>query len=124
MKVLVALVLALCLAPAVASMADEPTYTPAPAPDTTPPETTIERSVLRIATRTATFWFSASEPVQGFQCRLDKGEFKPCGSPRTYKHLKTGKHAFRVRAVDVAGNVDASAAVAHFRVPRPYRGRR
>jgi hypothetical protein len=93
-------------------------------PDTTPPETEIDKSNLRAATRTAQFWFSASEPVQGFQCQLDKGDFKPCGSPRAYKRLKTGKHTFRVRAVDVAGNVDASAAVVHFKVPRPYKGRR
>lgn len=122
MKLVVALVLALCLVPAVAQ--GETVYEPQPAPDTTAPETTIERSVLRITTRTATFWFSASEPVQGFQCQLDKGDYKPCGSPRTYKHLKTGRHAFRVKAVDVAGNVDASAGVVHFKVPRPYRGRR
>lgn len=124
MKLGMVLVLALCLVPAGVSVADEPTYAPAPAPDTTPPQTTIERSVLRIATRSATFWFSASEAAQGFQCQLDRGEFKPCGSPRTYKHLKTGKHAFRVTAVDVAGTVDGSPAVVHFRVPRPYRGRR
>jgi hypothetical protein len=122
MKLAVAMVLALCLVPAGALA--EPVYEPQPAPDTTAPETMIERSVLRIATRSATFWFSASEAVQGFQCQLDKGDFKPCGSPRTYKHLKTGKHAFRVKAVDVAGNVDASAAVVHFKVPRPYKGRR
>ncbi|MGN6256719.1 MAG: hypothetical protein ACTHN3_03075 [Solirubrobacterales bacterium] len=102
----------------------EPVYAPQPAPDTTPPETAIERSVFRVATRTARFWFSSSEPAQGFQCQLDKGEFKPCGSPRTYKHLKPGRHAFRVKAVDLAGNVDGSPAVAHFKIPRPHHSRR
>ena len=121
-KVAAALTLLLCLAPLGA--AADPTYDPVPAPDTTPPETKIERSVLRIAARTATFWFSTSEPAQGFQCRLDKGEFKPCPAPRTYKHLKAGGHTFRVKAVDVAGNVDPTAAVARFKIPRPSRGRR
>lgn len=93
-------------------------------PDAAPPETTIDKSNLRIATRTAKFWFSASEPAQSFLCRLDKGDFKPCGSPRTYKHLKPGRHAFRVKAVDAAGNVDSSAAVAKFRIPKPHHGRR
>jgi hypothetical protein len=104
----------------------EPTSRPSKStsPDTTPPDTSIDRSQLRVATRTARFWFSASEAAQGFFCRLDKGEFKPCGSPRTYKRLKPGGHAFRVKAVDLAGNVDPSPAVAHFRVPRPSRGRR
>lgn len=95
-----------------------------PPPDTTPPETKIDKSTLRIAPRTATFWFSASEAAQGFLCQLDKGDYKPCGSSRTYKHLKTGKHTFRVKAVDLAGNVDGSPAVAHFKIPRPYKGRR
>jgi hypothetical protein len=89
----------------------------------TPPETAIDKTVLRAATRTVKFWFSASEPAQGFLCRLDKSDFKPCGSPRTYKHLKPGRHAFRVRAVDLAGNVDGTAAVASFRVPRPEKRR-
>jgi hypothetical protein len=105
--------------------ASTPTSTsPGPPPDTTAPETKIDKSQLRIATRSATFWFSASESVQGFFCRLDKGSFKPCGSPRTYKHLKPGGHAFRAIAVDGAGNVDGSAAVAKFKIPKPSRGRR
>ncbi|HET9593077.1 MAG TPA: hypothetical protein VFP17_09195 [Solirubrobacterales bacterium] len=91
--------------------------------DTVAPETTIDKTALRAATRSAKFWFSASEPAQGFLCRLDKGDFKPCGSPRTYKHLKPGRHAFRVKAVDAAGNVDGTAAVAAFRVPRPKKRR-
>lgn len=91
---------------------------PQPPPDTTPPETTLDKSQLRAAARSATFWFSASEPVQGFQCRLDKGEYKPCGSPRTYKPLKPGRHTFRVYAIELAGNGDASPAVAHFRISR------
>jgi hypothetical protein len=97
---------------------------PPPAPDTTAPETKIDKSNLRIATRTAKFWFSASEPVRGFQCQLDKGNYKLCGSPRAYKHLKPGKHTFRVKAVDVAGNVDVSPAIVHFKIPKPHRGRR
>lgn len=101
-----------------------PTSTPQPPADTTAPETKIDKSRFRISARTATFWFSASEPAQSFLCRVDKGDFKPCGSPRTYKHLKPGRHAFRVKAVDAAGNVDASAAVAKFRIPKPHHGRR
>lgn len=97
-----------------------PAQTPA---DTTPPDTKIDKTSLRAAARSAKFWFFASEPAQGFLCRLDKGAFKPCGSPRIYKRLKPGRHAFRVRAIDLAGNVDGSAAVASFRVPRPEKRR-
>jgi hypothetical protein len=94
-----------------------------PPPDTAAPETTIDKTSLRAAARSAKFWFSASEAAQGFLCQLDKAPFKPCGSPRTYKRLKPGRHAFRVKAVDAAGNVDASAAVAAFRIPRPQKRR-
>jgi hypothetical protein len=117
----VTLVVALFVAAANATA--DPVYDPQPAaPDRAPPETRIDRSALRISTRTARFWFSASEAAQGYLCQLDKGDFKPCGPPRTYKRLKPGKHAFRVKAVDLAGNV-GSPAVARFKIPRPKRHR-
>lgn len=106
---------------------DSPSYSPesssppppaATPPDTTPPDTKIDKTSLRAATRSAKFWFSASEPPRGFLCRLDGGDFKPCGSPRSYKRLKPGRHVFGVKAVDAAGNVDGSAAVARFAVPQ------
>lgn len=94
-----------------------------PPPDVTPPETKIDKTALRATTRSAKFWFLASEPAQGFLCQLDKRPFAPCGSPRAYKHLKPGKHAFRVKAVDAAGNVDGTPAVAQFKVPKPQKRR-
>ena len=33
-----------------------------------------------------------------FECKLDKGSFKTCKSPQSYKGLKTGKHEFSVFA--------------------------
>jgi hypothetical protein len=110
----------LSLSPSVTSA---PTPPPAPPADTAAPDTKLDKTTLRAATRGARFWFSASEPAQGFLCRLDKGGFKACSSPRAYKHLKPGRHAFRVKAIDVAGNVDGTAAVASFRVPRPEKRR-
>ena len=117
-----AVAVAQCVGPATA-IGGGPAYAPQHAPDTAAPVTTIERSFLRASTRTVKFWFSASEAVQGFRCRLDDGEFKGCGSPRAYRRLKPGRHAFRVKAVDLAGNVGAPALV-RFRVPRPRRNRR
>lgn len=87
-----------------------------PAPDTTAPQTTLVKSRLQAATRSATFWFSSSE-AGGFLCRLDAKPFKPCTSPKGYRHLKPGRHTFRVKALDAAGNADASPVVAHFRLP-------
>ena len=76
--------------------------------DVVAPETTIDSGPSStIATATAAFAFSASEPA-AFECKLDAGAFTPCTSPATYTGLADGPHAFAVRATDPAGNVDAS----------------
>ncbi|MFL5780716.1 MAG: kelch repeat-containing protein [Thermoleophilaceae bacterium] len=80
--------------------------------DLTPPETTLVGGPSGLTgRRTARFAFVSSEAGGSFQCRLDGGAFKPCSSPRLYAGLKDGKHTFRVRAVDAAGNVDPSPAI-------------
>ena len=66
-------------------------------------------------TGTATFAFSGSDnhsPVSAltFQCKLDTAAFAACTSPKSYTGLIAGPHTFEVRAVDQAGNVDASPA--------------
>ena len=52
----------------------------------------------RTTATTARFEFSSPEPGVGFACQLDKGQLKPCGSPRAYRKLKAGRHVFRVYA--------------------------
>lgn len=97
---------------------------PAPPLDTTPPQTTIARTKLLSASGVVKFWLSSSEAGSSFLCRLDKSAFKPCGSPKAYRHLKPGRHTFRAEAVDAAGNVDQSPAVARIKIPRkPRHGR-
>jgi hypothetical protein len=102
------------------TLAPEATETPnpleptPPLPDTAPPQTKIERTSLLGASRTVRFWLSASEPTVGYLCQLDKGPYKGCGTPRTYRKLGPGRHTFRVNARDLAGNLDPSPAVAHF----------
>ena len=87
--------------------------------DATAPQTTIDSRPARSTTATsATFAFSSSEPAT-FQCRLDGGAFAPCGAPRTYKALARSVHTFAVRAIDSAGNVDATPAVSTWTVGRP-----
>jgi len=96
-----------------------PTATPAPpAPDVTPPATVLRSSKINQAKRKATFRFASAEPGSTFSCRLDKKKSKPCTSPKTYKKLDPGKHVFRAKARDQAGNVDASPAVKRFRIKR------
>ncbi|MFN2612678.1 MAG: hypothetical protein ABR536_04830 [Solirubrobacterales bacterium] len=84
------------------------------ATDITPPQTVI--GAKKIKGTTAKFTFSSNEPGSSFQCKLDKRAFKPCKSPKKYKHLSAGKHKFKVRAVDAAGNVDATPAKKKFKI--------
>jgi hypothetical protein len=41
---------------------------------------------------------------------------KPCSSPRKVKNLDEGKHKFKVRAVDAAGDVDPTPTKDKFKV--------
>jgi PKD domain/Bacterial Ig domain/Carboxypeptidase regulatory-like domain len=81
--------------------------------DTAPPETSIDSGPPAIATSTtARFEFSAAPPddVSGFECSLDEAPFEPCSPDEPYSHLAHTEHTFRVRAIDLVGNVDQSPA--------------
>lgn len=85
--------------------------------DTTAPDTTIgKRPPNALAGTTAAFKFTSDESASSFQCKLDRGGFRGCTSPKRIRRLDPGKHVFRVRATDAAGNVDASAARDSFRI--------
>ena len=79
--------------------------------DTSSPETTIT-SHPRVDSNDSspTFKFHSSEGGSRFECRLDGGSWSSCSSPKTYEGLASGQHVFRVRARDVAGNVDRTPA--------------
>jgi hypothetical protein len=101
-----------------------PTVTPSPtaapsAPDVTPPRTSLRAARISQAQRRATFSFASGEQGSTFRCKLDDKRFTPCTSPKTYKRLKPGRHAFRVQARDRAGNVDATPAVRRFKIRKP-----
>ena len=79
--------------------------------DGTAPETTLASApAAQTTTVSATFMFSANE-ASGFECKLDAGAFAPCSSPKTHPGLTRAAHSFEVRAIDAAGNVDATPAV-------------
>ena len=85
--------------------------------DTTPPNTTITSGPSKLTrSTTATLAFRSNEAGSSFQCRLDRGAFSPCASPKRYTRLRNGSHAFRVRAVDAAGNLDPTPATRLFTV--------
>lgn len=97
-----------------------PAPPPAPPADTRPPQTKLgahPRALLltRKKSRQAVFRFTSSEAGSSFRCKLDRKPYRPCASPRTYR-VKVGRHAFRVFAVDAAGNRDRTPSLFRFRV--------
>jgi ELWxxDGT repeat protein len=72
---------------------------------------------LKGASAKTLFAFAASERGAHFTCRLDKGKWASCRSPKTYK-VKPGKHTFRVRATDKAGNTDGTPAIWNWKAKR------
>jgi hypothetical protein len=86
--------------------------------DTTPPETFITgRKVWRSG---AKFWFGSNEVGVRFRCKVDKRprRFRACKSPYLLRGLGSGRHLLGVKAVDAAGNVDPTPAVARFAINR------
>ncbi len=94
---------------------DTNTVDPSPASftwtvDTTAPNTTITVSPLTpTIDTTGDFEFTSTE-AGTFQCSIDSGSFTTCTTPHATAVLAEGAHNFRVRAVDAAGNTDASPA--------------
>jgi Ricin-type beta-trefoil lectin domain-like/Ricin-type beta-trefoil lectin domain len=88
--------------------------------DTVAPNTTITSgptgSVLPSA---VSFGFSSSEAGSTFECSLDAAAFAACASPKSYPTISQGAHGFRVRALDGAGNTDATPAERSFSVIKP-----
>jgi hypothetical protein len=96
-----------------------PQTNPPPGGDTTPPDTTITKAKINSKKKKAKFEFVSSEPAGAeFLCKLDKGNFTPCTSPKKYKKLKKGKHTFQVASRDAAGNLDPTPAVEKFKIKK------
>jgi hypothetical protein len=89
--------------------------------DTTSPETTLASGPKAVTTATsATFAFSASE-TGSFECTLDGAPFALCTSPKSYARLGKGVHRFEVRAIDAAGNADATPSLHAWKIQAPAR---
>lgn len=82
------------------------------------PNTQITKKKISSRRGAAMFRFQGAGAVgpYRFQCKLDRGRWHKCGSPKRYKHLKHGRHSFRVRAVAPTGSVDRSPAKKKFRI--------
>ena len=80
--------------------------------DRTDPDTSITSNPPAATNSTsASFAFTSNEAGSTFECRLDGAAFAACTSPISYSGLTVASHTFRVRAIDLAGNVDGSPAV-------------
>ncbi len=81
------------------------------------PQTLLGRHPSRNTSEsTAKFTFSSDPVGTSFRCKLDDKPFKPCRSPKKYKHLKPKSHVFEVDAVGASGSVDLTPATFRWKV--------
>lgn len=85
--------------------------------DRRPPRTTIVSRKVHSRTRSVTIRFRSNEAASQFRCKLDHGKARKCRSPKTYSGLVSGRHIFKVFAIDAFGNADPTAAVSRFTIP-------
>jgi hypothetical protein len=73
------------------------------------------KPAARTHDRTPTFRFHSNAAGARFQCKLDRGRFRACGSPYTTAPLTPGGHTLKVRALR-GGLADPTPATASFKV--------
>src|SRR5829696_8299307 len=84
--------------------------------DTVAPNTTIDAKPNDPSNNASpSFTFTGTDNVTSaanltFECKLDTGNYGSCTSPNSLSSLSGGSHTFYVRAIDEAGNVDATPA--------------
>ena len=84
--------------------------------DTTAPDTSVDTAPSAVTTVTlAAFTFSSADSTASFEVSLDGAPFQAATSPYPL-NMADGAHTFRVRARDVAGNIDATPATASWLV--------
>ncbi len=86
--------------------------------DTHPPETTRTTASAELTNvDSATFEYVCSETGCTYECRLDGGSYDNCnGGSITYNGLTDAVHTVYIRAIDKAGNFDASATTVTWKV--------
>jgi hypothetical protein len=89
---------------------------PGPGPGSQAPNTKL--GSVKIKKHNVTIKFSSDQSGSTFLCKLDKGKFAKCKSPKTYKNLKPGKHKFEVKATNAQGVADPSPTVKKFKIKK------
>lgn len=87
---------------------------PAPVPNTKLGVHPGPRVTTKLAKLKVKFGFSSDVSGATFECKLDKGAYKACKSPKSFT-VKPGKHKFSVRAVG-PGGTDATPVSFKFKV--------
>jgi hypothetical protein len=81
---------------------------PPPPPDLTAPDTSVTGGPADVhRSGIARFTFAATEDGAIFECSLDGAAYAACRSGEAL-HVANGRHTLLVRAVDLAGNLDAT----------------
>ncbi|EKE25737.1 MAG: FHA protein, partial [uncultured bacterium] len=78
--------------------------------DITAPDTTISANPNDPSSSSLASFSFTSDAGTTFECKIDSTNYSACASPKSYTGLGQGNHLFTVRAIDSAGNVDASPA--------------
>lgn len=90
--------------------------------DSTAPKTRVTMGPgVKTRKRKAVFRFAdvtEDPPGTSFVCKVNQAKWKPCSSPLALKRLKPRRYVVRVRATDLAGNVEKTGAKRIFAVVR------
>jgi hypothetical protein len=85
--------------------------------DTTAPDASITSGPpAQLSTDVARFTLASDDASATFRCSLDGAPWEACDSQVESRDLADGDHSFSAVAVDPAGNVDPTPAVANFQV--------
>jgi hypothetical protein len=80
------------------------------------PETLIVSGPAQKTFKNRAKFMFEGDGASRFECKFDKGKWAACTSPTKYKKLEKGRHEFKVRGIDAAGNIDTTPAKAKFKV--------
>ena len=90
--------------------------------DLTKPVITFTQTPAASSTSTsARYAFSITDasPILAQSCSMDGAAYVTCASPMSFNGLAVGSHTFRVRAQDMAGNVEVAAHSFTIEAPTP-----
>jgi hypothetical protein len=90
--------------------------------DSIPPHTRITMAPgVKTRKHKAVFRFADTTedpPGTTFFCKVNRGKWEQCSSPLRLRHLHVARYVVRVRAIDIAGNVETVGAKRLFKVVR------